>query len=100
MKKFDLVETLKLQGFRVKDYHGGGGAVILSRKWYQEVEVVWYGKKLSTYSIDVSIYEAAGVCVADYVKDGRVCKSRWYNSIGKRAYNAMVETARYAGYEF
>ena len=99
-KKFDLAEALKLHGFAVKDYHGGGGAVILRRKWYQEVEVVWYGKQTITYAVQVFVNVAAEVCEVTYVKDGITYKVRWYDTTSKRTYNAIVETARCAGWEF
>ena len=40
----------------------------------------------------------SGICHVSYQKDGREYKDRWYDTIGKRTYNAIVETARCAGY--
>ena len=38
------------------------------------------------------------ICHVSYQKDGREYKDRWYDTVGKRTYNAIVETARCAGY--
>ena len=41
-----------------------------------------------------------GICEVTYMKNLMTYKARWYDTIGKRTYNAMVETARCAGYAF
>lgn len=105
MKKFDLVETLKARGFSELPLEGTvhsccKDGVILQRTWSQEIEVVWYGKRTETYTVRVFVNLASGVCEATYMKNLMTYKARWYDTIGKRTYNAMVETARCAGYEF
>ena len=104
MKKFELVEVLKERGFVEQPIEEGifrfCDAVRLERSWSKEVEVAWYGKRIATYSIEVFVNQSSGICRVWYYQDGREYKNRWYNTLGKRTYNAMVETARCAGYEF
>ena len=41
----------------------------------------------------------SGICRADFRKDSRnPYKSRWYDTIGKRTFNAISETVRNAGF--
>ncbi len=105
MKKFELVEALKENGFSEMPIEGTVhracvGGVILQRTWSQEIEVAWYGKHTETYTVRVFVNQPRGVCEVTYMKNGITYKARWYDTIGKRTYNAVVETARCAGYEF
>lgn len=104
-KKFDLVEALRSRGFTDLPIEGTvhsacKGGLILRREWSREVEVVWYGKQTITYAVQVFVNVAAEVCEVTYVKDGITYKVRWYDTTSKRTYNAIVETARCAGWEF
>ncbi len=102
MKKV-LVEMLKEKGFVeqpieneiLKDCDG----LILQREWSKEIDVAWYGKRTQAYSVRVFINQNSSICHVAYATNGRVYKERWYDTIGKRTYNAIVETARCAGYE-
>lgn len=103
-KKFDMVEALRGRGFVeqpiTSEVLRRCNGIILQRSWSKEVEVAWYGNRPETYTVRVFINLDAGICEATYLKNGISYKARWYDTIGKRTYNAMVETARCAGYEF
>ena len=72
--------------------------MILQRDWSREVEVAFHGSYLETYAVRVFVNRNSGICHVSYQKDGREYKDRWYDTVGKRTYNAIVETARCAGY--
>ena len=107
MKKFELVEALKGKGFVEQPNEAdtlrrcsGRSWSVLQRTWAKEIDVAWYGKRTATYEIRVFVNLDSGICHVIYLQNDREYKSRWYDTIGKRTYNAMVETARCAGYEF
>ena len=103
-KQFNLSEVLREASFNevaiqsevLKRCNG----VMLQRDWEKEIEVVWYGKQTQTFSIRVFINLDSGICHVAYTKSGILYKERWYDTIGKRTYNAIVETARCADFEF
>ena len=72
--------------------------MILQRDWSRDVEVAFHGSYLETYTVRVFVNRNSGICHVSYQKDGREYKDRWYDTVGKRTYNAIVETARCAGY--
>ena len=45
------------------------------------------------------INRKSGICHVAFYKDSREIKSRWYDTIGKRTYNAIAETVKNAGFE-
>lgn len=107
MKKNNtLIQLLKDNGF-VLDPAGDprkrterGGCFCLRRDWEKVEEVVWYGPQKFTYTVLVFVNEVSRVCEVFYYKDGRLYKNRWYDTIGKRTYNAIAETVRCAGFQF
>lgn len=74
MKKLTIVEMLKDAGYAESqnpEMYSGCEHVILS----------------------------SGICRADFRKNSRSpYKSRWYDTIGKRTFNAISETVRNAGF--
>jgi len=100
--KANLTELLKSKGFTEQPIENEilrqCNGLILQRDWTQEIEVAFHGKHTERYSIRVFVNQDSGICHASYQKGGREYKSRWYDTIGKRTYNAIVETARCAGY--
>ena len=98
-----LADFLKDKGFTERPIESEMlkqcNGLILQRDWTKEIEVAFYGKRTETYSVRVFINQDSGICHVSYQQGGREHKSRWYNTIGKRTYNAIVETARCAGYE-
>ena len=100
--KANLIEMLKAQGFSEVESKSETiqkciGA-ILQRDWAKEIEAAFYGVRVETYAVRVFVNRNSGICHVSYQKDGREYKDRWYDTIGKRTYNAIVETARCAGY--
>lgn len=100
--KANLIEMLKAQGFsevesKSETIQQCNGA-ILQRDWTKEIEVAFYGVRVETYAVLVFVNRNSGICHVSYQKDGREYKDRWYDTVGKRTYNAIVETARCAGY--
>lgn len=102
MKKLTIVEMLKDAGYTESqnpEMYSGCEHVILSKTYEEEVDVCWYGKQKSSLTVERFVNLRSGICRADFRKDSRnLYKSRWYDTIGKRTYNAIVETARCAGY--
>lgn len=102
MKKV-LVDMLVEKGFTERPVENEllrqCNGLILQRDWTKEIEVAFYGKCTETYSVRAFINQDSGICHVSYQQGGRAYKSRWYDTIGKRTYNAIVETARCAGCE-
>lgn len=92
--KANLIEMLKAQGFSEVE----SKSETIQRDWSREVEVAFHGSYLETFAVRVFVNRNSGICHVSYQKDGREYKDRWYDTIGKRTYNAIVETARCAGY--
>lgn len=99
-----LIDLLKENGFSERPIEAEllkrCNGLMLQREWSKEIEVAWYGKQIQTYRVRVFVNQDSSICHVAYAKDGLVYKDRWYDTIGKRTYNAIVETARCAGYEF
>ena len=93
MKKLTIVEMLKDAGYAESqnpEMYSGCEHVILSKTYEDEVEVCWYGKQKSFLTVELFV---------DFRKDSRnPYKSRWYDTIGKRTFNAISETVRNAGF--
>ncbi len=102
MKK-DLIDLLNGTGFSVKPVENkilqGCNGLILQREWSKEIEFVWYGKRTETFSVRVFVNRDSGICHMAFYKDSREIKNRWYDTIGKRTYNAIAETVKNAGFE-
>ena len=101
--KFDLVNALKEHGFQeVQPAEGQftrNGWVALERKWSATVEVAWFGALPIDCTARAYVDEANGLCRFE-VRGGCPDKNRWYESTGKRTYNAIAETIRNIGYGF
>lgn len=102
MKKLTIVEMLKDAGYAESqnpEMYSGCEHVILSKTYEDEVEVCWYGKQKSSLTVELFVNIRSGICRADFRKDNRnPYKSRWYDTIGKRTFNAISETVRNAGF--
>ena len=98
-----LVDLLKENGFTEQPMKASleCEALLLAREWSEEVEVVWHGKLTRTYKVEVFVNLSSGVCHVTYWNGCRSpYKDRWYDTTGKRTFNAIVETTRCAGFEF
>ena len=97
------IDLLKNKGFAERPVENEllkqCNGLILQKDWTKEIEVAFYGKRTETYSVRVFVNQDSGICHVSYQMDGREYKSRWYETTGKRTYNAIAETARCAGYE-
>lgn len=100
--KANLIEMLKAQGFSEVESKSETiqqcNGVILQRDWSRKVEVAFHGSYLETYAVRVFVNRNSGICHVSYQKDGREYKDRWYDTIGKRTFNAISETVRNAGF--
>lgn len=100
--KTNLIDLLTGTGFTEKPVENeilqDCNGLILQREWSKETEVVWYGKRTTTFSVQVFINRKSSICHAAFSKDGREIKSRWYDTIGKRTYNAIAETVKNSGF--
>ena len=101
--KANLIDLLNGNGFTEKPAENeilqSCNGLILQREWSKETEVVWYGKRTETFSVRVFINRKSGICHVAFSKGGQEIKSRWYDTIGKRTYNAIAETVKNAGFE-
>ena len=101
--KANLIDLLNGNGFIEKPAENkiikSCNGLILQREWSKEIEVAWYGKQTATFTVRVFINRKSGICHVAFSKDGREIKSRWYDIIGKRTYNAIAETVKNAGFE-
>ena len=101
--KTNLIDLLNGNGFTEKivknEIVQSCNGLILQREWSKETEVAWYGKREETFSVRAFINRNSGICHVAFFKDGWETKSRWYDTIGKRTYNAIAETVNNAGFE-
>ncbi len=101
--KANLIDLLNGNGFIEKPVENeiikSCNGLILQREWSKEIEVAWYGKQTATFTVRVFINRKSGICHVAFSKDGREIKNRWYDTIGKRTYNAIAETVKNAGFE-
>lgn len=101
--KANLIDLLNGSGFTEKpaekEILQSCNGMVLQREWSKEIDVVWYGKRTEAFSVQVFINRKSGICHVSFFKDGTERKSRWYDTIGKRTYNAIAETVKNAGFE-
>lgn len=99
--KNTLVDLLKDKGFTDGKLEGVSCEhSFLALSLEKDVEVAWYGTRSTSLKVDVFVNLASGICRVDFFKDaGRAFKSRWYDTTGKRTYNAIAETVKNAGFE-
>lgn len=101
--KANLINLLNGNGFIEKPAENeiikSCNGLILQREWSKEIEVAWYGKQTVTFTVRVFINRKSGICHVAFSKGSREIKSRWYDTIGKRTYNAIAETVKNAGFE-
>lgn len=99
--KNELLHLLKIKGFSEGKLEGVScNHSFLTLSLEKDVEVVWYGTMRAVLKVDVFVNLDAGICRVDFYKDAnRAYKSRWYNTIGRRTYNAIADTIRNAGFE-
>ena len=97
-----LVDMLKAQGFTTtQSPEFACEHEMLSKKYEKQVQTCWYGERTSTLEVELFVNLEAGVCRVGFYSDGRreAYKERWYSTLGKRTYNAIVETVKNAGCE-
>ena len=96
-KKFDLYQELANKGFTEKENTLG---TMLVKSYEKEVEVAWYGKMKTPYRVEV-LFNAdqtvANVCYFKEVAPHPVKVKAHLNE--KRAFNAICETIKNAGFE-
>lgn len=104
--KNTLVELLNGKGFvegRMDDIRMEGITCqhsFLTLSLERDVEVAWYGTRSTSLKVDVFVNLDSGICRVDFFKNaGRAYKSRWYDTTGKRTYNAIIATIQNAGFE-
>ena len=89
-----MIEMLKNKGFQLTD---DGSEKFLTATLSKEEDVAWYGHQISSLKIDVHVLQD-GICKVVFFKDHRILKSRCYSTSGKRTFNAIAETAAWAGF--
>ena len=93
----DMKELIEKNGFKYEGEQRYDGTQIFTRRWTKKVDVVWYGEMDSTLEIKISM--SYGVPLVKVYKNGRFeGRCRDYSS-PKRAFNAIGEIVRCAGFE-
>ena len=93
----DMQALVAQHGFNYEGELTYDGRQIFTRRWAKKTEVVWYGESESTLEIKVSM--SYGIPKVRIIRDGRrEDKVRDYSS-PKRAFNAIGEIVRCAGFE-
>lgn len=101
-----LVDMLKDKGFtdgRMNEIRLEGVSCrfsFLTLSLEKDIEVAWFGTRSTSLKVDVFVNLDSGICRVDFFKDAdRAYKSRWYDTTGKRTYNAIIATIQNAGFE-
>ena len=96
-KKFDLYQELLNKGFENQESMFG---FTLTKSYEKEVEVAWHGKMKTTYKVQVVFNEEKTVATVSYFKGSSKRADKVKNHMNeKRAFNAIRETIKNAGYE-
>lgn len=95
-KKFDLYQELTNKGFAEQE---NSFSTMLVKSYEKEVEVAWHGKMKATYRVEVLFNQDKSVATVSYFKSsGRADKVKTHLN-EKRAFNAICETIKNAGFE-
>ena len=93
----DMQELVEKHDFQYEGELTYDGRQIFTRRWAKKIEVVWYGESESTLEIKISM--GYGIPLVRIIRDGRrEDRPRDYSS-PKRAFNAIGEIVRCAGFE-
>lgn len=93
----DMQELVEKHGFQYEGELTYDGRQIFTRRWAKKIEVVWYGESESTLEIKISM--SYGIPLVRIIRDDRrEDRPRDYSS-PKRAFNAIGEIVRCAGFE-
>lgn len=93
----DMQELVEKHDFQYEGELTYDGRQIFTRRWAKKIEVVWYGESESTLEIKISM--SYGIPLGRFIRDGRrEDRPRDYSS-PKRAFNAIGEIVRCAGFE-
>lgn len=96
-KKFDLYQELLNKGFENQESMFG---FTLTKSYEKEVEVAWHGKMKTTYKVQVVFNEEKTVATVSYYKNNAPKATKVKTHLNeKRAFNAIKETVKNAGYE-
>lgn len=93
MKKFDLYEALKNDGFELTEVDAFGGEY-LTKKFEKEVDVLWYGKMTSRFKVVVRFSSDHNTVTANYFKDTVSPFKTKVHLNDKKAYNAINATIK------
>lgn len=93
----DMQELIAKNGFKDEGERTYDGRPVYTRRWTQKTQVVWYGERESTLEIKVSIHY--GYPLVRIIRNGRREDSPRDYTSPKRAFNAIGDIVRYAGYE-
>jgi len=99
MKKFDLCEELATQGFVKTDAYMLGWEGV-TKHYEKEAEVVWYGKRKSTFDVEVFFNPDRSVAKVFYYNQSKTAFKVKTHMSDKRALNAIKATVENNGYAF
>lgn len=84
-------------GFHYEGELTNDGRQIFTRRWMKKVDVVWYGERECTLEIKLSM--SYGTPLVRVIRNGRREDTLRDYSSPKRAFNAIGEIVRCAGFE-
>ena len=93
----DFTNLVAENGFTNTGVKTPTGCEVYSREWSREIKVAWYGK--STDTLTIKIWISYGVPMVWVIRNGHIeDRIRDYSS-PKRAFNAIAEIVRCAGFQ-
>lgn len=95
-KKFDLYQELTEKGFTEQESSFGA---MLVKSYEKEVEVAWHGKMKSTYRVEALFNQDKTIATVSYFKGSMKADKVKTHLNEKRAFNAIRETIKNAGFE-
>ena len=93
----DMKELIAKHGFEYSGELTWDGQQIFTRRWSKKTQVAWYGERESTIEIKISM--SYGVPKVRIIRNGRETERQRDYSSPKRAFNAISEIVRCAGFE-
>ena len=93
----DMQALVAQHGFNYEGELTYDGRQIFTRRWMKKVDVVWYGERECTLEIKLSM--SYGIPLVRIIRNGRREDTLRDYSSPKRAFNAISEIVRCAGFE-
>lgn len=99
MKNFNLIEKLQSNGF--EEHKDPFGFTVYTLTLKKTSQVAFYGEYESQLEVQISFNSDNSVCRVNFYKNGscKPFKTKVYDTVGKRTWNAIVETIKFNDFE-